>query len=249
MLGFALPSLFANAVRTATTVAATANTASTSAAAATRCARRSLSAFGSAANFAAVPNAPATASLSVNPIAAVLSAHLRSSSTFTAAAARSNNNSSSRRRSPARLMATATPDHEVKDGDVVKMHYTGTLDDGSQFDSTREREPLEFTVGAGKVIPGLDDAVRGLTQGAAKKIRLEADEAFGEKRDDRVVEVPAANAPEGLQSGQMVKLNDDSLAMVMEVNDDAVKIDANHPLAGQALTFDVEVVEVQPAAS
>jgi FKBP-type peptidyl-prolyl cis-trans isomerase 2 len=131
-----------------------------------------------------------------------------------------------------------------KDGDVVSVHYHGTLDSGEVFDSSREREPLKFTVGAGQVISGFDELVRDLEVGGTAKRRLEASESYGERRDDLIGEVQRANAPDGLAPGGRIQLSNGQPAVVLEVTDDIVRIDANHPLAGQALTFEIELVAI-----
>lgn len=128
-------------------------------------------------------------------------------------------------------------------GDTVSVHYRGTLDDGSEFDSSAGREPLQFTVGAGQVIPGFDNAVVGMEVGEKKEVRLEPGDAYGERTDDRVIAVPKEQAPDGLEVGQQVMLGQ-APATVVEVTDEAVTVDANHPLAGQALTFEIELVGV-----
>lgn len=130
----------------------------------------------------------------------------------------------------------------AQDGDKVAVHYTGTLDDGSQFDSSAGRDPLEFVVGSGQVISGFDSAVRGLAIGASRTVRMEAADAYGEHSDEMVVSVPASQAPEGLQVGDQVSAGGRP-ATVIAIDADTVTIDANHQLAGQALTFDVELVE------
>ena len=129
-------------------------------------------------------------------------------------------------------------------GDRVTVHYTGTLDDGSEFDSSRHRDPLEFEVGAGQVIPGFDQAVEALSVGESSTFRLEPGEAYGDMRDDLVFDVPLANAPDGLTVGDSVQLATGQPATVIAVSAETVKVDANHPLAGQALTFAVELVSV-----
>lgn len=129
----------------------------------------------------------------------------------------------------------------AKDGDAVAVHYTGTLDDGSQFDSSVGREPLEFVVGSGQVISGFDQAVRGLSVGESRTVRMEASDAYGERRDDMIITVPAEQAPPGLKAGDQVSAGN-MPAEVLSVDDESVTIDANHRLAGQALTFDVELV-------
>lgn len=132
----------------------------------------------------------------------------------------------------------------ASDGDTVRVHYTGTLDDGEMFDSSRDRGPLEFTVGQGDVIAGFDNAVRGLSEGDSVTVRMQAAEAYGERSEDQVLEVPADQAPPGLSVGDQVQLPNGARAVVLAVSEEAVRIDANHPLAGQALTFEIELVTI-----
>ncbi len=127
------------------------------------------------------------------------------------------------------------------DGDAVAVHYTGTLDDGSQFDSSAGRDPLEFVVGSGQVISGFDQAVRGLAVGESRTVRMEPADAYGERRDDMIVTVPADQAPPGLTVGDQVQAGG-MPATIVAIDDISVTIDANHRLAGEALTFDVELV-------
>lgn len=133
----------------------------------------------------------------------------------------------------------------AKAGDRVSVHYTGTLDNGKQFDSSKGREPLQFTVGAGEVIAGFDKAVTGLEVGQSVKVRLEPKDAYGERQEDLVVTVPAAQAPQGLTVGQAVSLGG-RRAVVTKVTPEGVTVDANMELAGQALTFEIELVSVNP---
>ena len=135
-------------------------------------------------------------------------------------------------------------------GDVVSVHYAGRLDDGTPFDSSEGREPLSFTLGAGQVVAGFDEAVTGMEVGDEKTVRLEPDAAYGARRDDLVLSVPKTAFPDdatpstgqgvrlGLQGGGAID------ARVVEVEDEAITLDANHPLAGQALTFDLRLVDV-----
>jgi peptidylprolyl isomerase len=132
----------------------------------------------------------------------------------------------------------------AQNGDTVSVHYRGTLDDGTEFDSSAGRDPLTFTVGGGQVIAGFDTAVLGMTVGEKKEVRLAPDEAYGERTDERVIQVPRDQAPEGLEAGQQVLLGQ-APATVLEVTDESVTVDANHPLAGQALTFEIELVAIQ----
>ena len=132
----------------------------------------------------------------------------------------------------------------AKAGDTVSVHYTGTLDDGSQFDSSKGREPLAFTVGAGQMIAGFDRAVVGMGAGEKKTVHLAATEAYGERRSDLVVTVPAAQAPAGLKVGQRVQLGNGS-GLVTAVTAESVTVDANHALAGKPLNFAIEIVSIK----
>ena len=139
----------------------------------------------------------------------------------------------------------------AKNGDRVRVHYTGRLEGGGVFDSSRDGEPLEFTVGAGEVIPGFDEAVRGLRVGDSRTVEIESEDAYGPRRDALVTQVSreAASFPVEPQVGMhfALPLQDGSQleVVVTEVTDTHVTIDGNHPLAGQKLIFDVELVEKQ----
>ncbi|HHC08411.1 MAG TPA: peptidylprolyl isomerase [Actinobacteria bacterium] len=131
------------------------------------------------------------------------------------------------------------------DGDLVEVHYVGTLDDGTQFDSSRERgRPLSFVVGAGQVIPGFDEAVRGMRVGETVTVRIPPEEAYGERSDDYVLEVPKAPSQDDVEVGDRVTLSNGLPAVILEVREDSVLVDANHPLAGEALTFEIELVSI-----
>ncbi len=133
----------------------------------------------------------------------------------------------------------------VQDGDLIEVHYDGTLDDGSTFDSSRERGiPFTFTVGTGQVIAGFDDAVRGLRVGESREVRIPAEEAYGEWTEDNVIEVPIGDDQGDVAVGDRVYLNTGQAAVVLEVKDDTVVLDANHELAGKALTFNIEVLSI-----
>ena len=140
----------------------------------------------------------------------------------------------------------------AKNGDRVRVHYTGRLDDGQVFDSSREGDPLEFTVGAGEVIPGFDEGVRGMTVGESKTIEIEPEDAYGPRRDALATSIPreAAQLPVEPQVGMhfMLPLQDGNQleVVVTEVTPDHITIDGNHPLAGERLTFDVELVGNEP---
>lgn len=134
--------------------------------------------------------------------------------------------------------------------DTVKVHYTGTTDDGVVFDSSRERKPLEFTMGQGQLIPGFENAVEGMKVGDSAKVRIPSEEAYGEVRDDMVVDINRSQIPPDInpEVGMVLQMQQPDGSplnvTIREVNDDSVKLDANHPLAGQALTFDIELVEI-----
>ncbi len=134
----------------------------------------------------------------------------------------------------------------VQDGDLVEVDYVGTLDDGTQFDSSREpdRSPLSFTVGTGQVIAGFDAAVLGAKVGDVRTERMEAVDAYGEWNEDRIIEVPFNPDQGDVQVGEEVFLTNGQPAIVLEVTDETVKLDANHPLAGEALTFEVEILSI-----
>jgi len=138
----------------------------------------------------------------------------------------------------------------AKSGDTVKIHYTGTLDDGTQFDSSAGRDPLEFQVGSGQVIPGFDKAVEGMSVGDSKSVRIEPDDAYGQRHEQLVQEVERSILPDDLDPKEGMALQSSSpngqvtQFMVTAVTDETVTVDANHPLAGQALSFDIELVEI-----
>jgi len=139
---------------------------------------------------------------------------------------------------------------QAKSGDTVKIHYTGTLDDGTKFDSSAGREPLEFAIGSGQVIPGFDNAVDGMTVGDNKTVTIPAGEAYGERHDQLVQEVPKSALPDDMEpeigmqlqsqgpDGQVMNL------LVTAVEVESITVDGNHPLAGQSLTFAIELVEI-----
>ena len=137
---------------------------------------------------------------------------------------------------------------QAKTGDTVSIHYTGTLADGSTFDSSAGRDPLEFTVGAGQIIPGLDQAIAGMAVGDTKKVDVPAEQAYGQRDPNAQQAVPRADIPADipLEPGTQLQMQVVPV-MVADVNETEVTLDANHPLAGQDLTFDVEVVEIKAA--
>lgn len=139
---------------------------------------------------------------------------------------------------------------KAKDGDTVKVHYTGTLADGEVFDTSAEREPLEFTLGQGQLIPGFEKAVVGMGVGESAKIDIPSDEAYGEVREDLIIAVPKNQLPDDVEPkvGMQLQVNQPNgqpvPVRVAEVGETELKLDANHPLAGQDLTFEIELVEV-----
>ncbi len=139
---------------------------------------------------------------------------------------------------------------QAKQGDVVAIHYKGQLDDGSVFDSSEGREPLEFKIGANQVIPGFEAAVLGLDLGQSRTTRIEPDQAYGPRRDEMLITVGKERFPEGMdiESGQEFQLDGgsgDMPVVVTEVTETTVTLDGNHPLAGKSLTFHIELVSVK----
>jgi len=143
---------------------------------------------------------------------------------------------------------------QAKSGDVVTIHYTGTLDDGTQFDSSAGGEPLQFVLGSNQVIQGFSKAIEGMTVGDSKTVNIPVEQAYGPRKEQMVQEVPKNVLPEDLepkegmalqarnQEGQTVNL------VVTAVGDDTITVDGNHPLAGKALNFDIELVDIARTA-
>ena len=139
---------------------------------------------------------------------------------------------------------------KAKSGDTVRVHYTGKLDDGTEFDSSAGKDPLEFALGSGGVLPAFDSEVEGMAVGDSKSFKIEADEAYGRRHEQLIQDVPREHLPEDMepavgmqlqaqgQDGQPINL------VVTEVKDETITVDGNHPLAGQALSFDIELVEI-----
>lgn len=142
---------------------------------------------------------------------------------------------------------------EVKDGDTVSIHYTGTLVDGTVFDSSDGRDPLEFVVGSGQIIPGLDVALPGMKAGDKKVVKIACTEAYGPINPAMRQGVPRDAIPEeiplevGLQLQMQTPEGQPMPVTVVEIDETEVTLDANHPLAGKDLTFDFEVVTINPA--
>jgi FKBP-type peptidyl-prolyl cis-trans isomerase 2 len=138
----------------------------------------------------------------------------------------------------------------VKQGDTIKVHYTGRLDDGEVFDSSDQKEPFQFTVGKREVIPGFEQAVLGMSPGDNKTTTISAHRAYGPRQQDLVVEVDRKNINDDvdLEIGQRLKIKQpdgqEFVVRITEVSDSTVKLDANHPLAGKNLTFDINLVDI-----
>jgi len=134
----------------------------------------------------------------------------------------------------------------AQDGDAVTVHYVGTLDDGSQFDSSRDRdEPLPFVVGSDQVIAGFDEAVRGLAVGDVVTVRIPPEDAYGERDDELVFSVPIEEAPDDVAVGDEVLIGGVTTGMVTQVTEAEVVIDTNHRFAGEALTFEIELMSIE----
>jgi FKBP-type peptidyl-prolyl cis-trans isomerase 2 len=144
---------------------------------------------------------------------------------------------------------------QVKSGDKVKVHYHGKLRSGETFDSSNGREPLEFTVGGGQVIKGFDQGVTGMQVGDKKTVEIPVQDAYGEKQQEMIIEFPKSQFPpdmnpeEGMQLQMSNGAGQNFNVTVVEVKEDSVVLDANHPLAGEDLIFDIELVEIVPPAS
>jgi len=143
---------------------------------------------------------------------------------------------------------------QVKSGDTVKVHYSGRLSDGTTFDSSSGREPLEFKVGSGQVIKGFDDGVTGMSVGDKRTVQIPVNDAYGPKDESMIVEFPRANFPEDLKPEVGMQLNMTNNTgqvipvVITEVAEETVLLDANHPLAGQDLIFDIELVDIASAS-
>ncbi|MBT3219802.1 MAG: peptidylprolyl isomerase [Proteobacteria bacterium] len=139
---------------------------------------------------------------------------------------------------------------KAKKGDRAKVHYTGTLDDGTTFDSSRQREPIEITLGAKQVIKGFDKALRGMGIGDVKKVAIPCEEAYGIYQPKHVAYVARDQLPPNLdfQPGMVLEVKGPDggarKVIVKEIQDDAVVLDGNHPLAGQRLTFELELMDL-----
>ena len=139
----------------------------------------------------------------------------------------------------------------VKKGNTIKVQYTGKLEDGTVFDKSKKGEPLEFNVGSGKIIPGFDKAVEGMNLNEEKKVTLKPEDAYGRRDKTLIKQLPKSSLPEDLKpdKGMVLKLQDKSgrsiPATVLDITEDNLVIDLNHPLAGRNLIFDITVVDIQ----
>ncbi|MFI2742405.1 peptidylprolyl isomerase [Zhouia sp. PK063] len=140
---------------------------------------------------------------------------------------------------------------KVKQNDTVKVHYTGTLENGEVFDSSLQREPIEFTLGQGQLIPGFENGVIDMTVNEKKTIHIPSAEAYGDVREELIQEVPKAELPPEIEPqigmGLVSRTPDgrEIQLVVKDVKDEAIVVDANHPLAGKDLTFEIEVLEIK----
>lgn len=135
----------------------------------------------------------------------------------------------------------------IQDGSTVKVHYTGKLLDGTKFDTSYDSEPLQFKIGSGQVIPGFENAVIGKSKGDKLTITIPVDDAYGPVNEELLIRVENDQLPGPVEVGQMLQASGSGQLInveVKEVNEDHIIIDGNHPLAGQSLIFDIEVMEV-----
>lgn len=139
---------------------------------------------------------------------------------------------------------------QAKRGDTVHVHYRGTLDDGTEFDSSAGSDPIVFTIGAGQVIPGFETAIEGMSTGEKKTERIEAENAYGDRRDELVFTVGREQMPENadIEIGDMLRVGfpdgSNAAVQVAAMDEQSVTLDANHPLAGKDLTFELELVSI-----
>ncbi|MBN2326587.1 MAG: peptidylprolyl isomerase [Candidatus Omnitrophica bacterium] len=139
---------------------------------------------------------------------------------------------------------------QAKLGDQVKVHYKGTLEDGAVFDTSENMDPLEFTLGEGDVIPGFENAVLGMNEGESKTVSVPPDEAYGDSDEELILTVPRSDLPSQIvpEIGMVLKATADdgsvSHIIVSEMDEESVTLDGNHPLAGQVLNFEIQLVEI-----
>ncbi|CAG1066553.1 FKBP-type peptidyl-prolyl cis-trans isomerase SlyD [uncultured bacterium] len=139
---------------------------------------------------------------------------------------------------------------QAKQGDLVKVHYTGTLEDGSTFDSSADRDPLQFVIGEGMLIPAFEQAIVGMLPGDSRSVHIPADDAYGPYMDELILEVDKNQIPESLnpEEGMQLQITQDdgssTVVKVVKLTDEKVYLDANHPLAGKDLNFNIELVDI-----
>jgi peptidylprolyl isomerase len=144
---------------------------------------------------------------------------------------------------------------KAKSGDKVKVHYHGKLTSGETFDSSEGRDPLSFEIGSGTVIKGFDDGVTGMAVGEKKTINIPSDEAYGPHNPEMIIKMPKDRFPADLeiQAGMPLMMSDQNgqqfQVVVTEITDEDVSLDANHPLAGKDLVFDLELMEIEAGKS
>jgi peptidylprolyl isomerase len=142
-------------------------------------------------------------------------------------------------------LPAAAEDRTAKDGDKVSIHYTGSLEDKTVFDTSKNRDPLKFTVGDKNLIPGMNNAVRGMKVGESKTVSIPPEEAYGPRSEKLIFEVPTKNLPPGVKAGTPLKDPQGNMVLVKEVNGEKSVLDANHILAGKTLIFDIKLVSIQ----
>ncbi len=138
----------------------------------------------------------------------------------------------------------------IKDGDTVQVHYTGTLEDGSIFDSSKERDPLEFTVGSGMLIAGFEAAIIGKEEGDKVNTTIAPTEGYGERDEEQMFMVPISELPDHIphEVGLQLQLSNEEGEMfvtIADINEEGMLLDANHPLAGKTLQFEIEIISVK----
>ncbi len=139
----------------------------------------------------------------------------------------------------------------IREGDIVQVHYTGKLQTGEVFDTSQEKEPLELKIGEGKIIPGFEQALIGMQPGEKKTFDLDPEEAFGDRKDELVHVVERKQVPPdmklevGMQLALEAQGQDPIPAQVVDLSEETVTLDTNHPLAGKALTFEIDVVDIE----
>lgn len=140
---------------------------------------------------------------------------------------------------------------KAEKGDTVEVHYRGTLEDGEEFDSSRGGDPIEFTIGAGQVIPGFENAVVGMGEGETRQQKIEANDAYGEHEEDLIFEVDRAAVPIGndVSVGDILELTfpngENAPVRIAQINEKSVMLDANHPLTGKTLVFELELMKIK----